>query len=504
MLVLLLAVFIALTASVLAYDGYGYFGTTGFPSVSELAQNEWVNAALLFLLIFAFCWFVMQKVFAAQKGAGIIISAIMGIIGALGVIYFYGPIISRFGHWLLILILVATAILLFIQFRAQGNVLFFILLALSFLWLFSGHRMLCPPLGALFPHELCILLDTIAAILIIIGIIKLLAWILSRIRGHITIGGGGGGGGENYCVLTIGVQGNGTTNPAPGNYRRRINSRVTVRAIPGKNARLDHWELDGINLGANPRLTVLMNTDHTLYAIFTGVAPPPEKVNVNISIMGPGKTTPGIGTHTYPKGAVVPLAAFPEKNSKFKEWHIQYVRGTCKSRSFNLNLRSPAFAGKNSIKVIAVFEDERPPRGISVHIEAHPSRIGQGQTTTIKWSSKNADWVEINPMIPGKRPQGSQKVVLNNSTTFTAIAVNREGEKATASCHVEVMKALPPAKTKALPPPAEINVIKRDLIRVQQLLDREMKRGVKANRARIDNLLAKRDQLMKKLHELRR
>lgn len=365
LILILLAIFVFITSIVtsLAYNGYGYFGTPDFPSVSELAQNEWVNAALLFLLIFAFCWFVMQQVFRTQKGAGIIISAIMGLIGALGVIYFYGPIISKFGHWLLILILIAIAVLLFIQFKTQGNFLFFILLALALLWLFFGHRMLCPPLGAPFPHELCILLDTIAVILIIVGIIKLLAWILSRIRGHITIGGGrggGSGGGENHCVLTIGVQGNGTTRPAPGNYRRRINSRVTIRAIPGKNSRFDHWELDGTNLGANPRVTILMNTDHTLYAIFGGGPPPPEEVIVNISVRGNGNTNPAPGSHKYPRGANVNLTAIPALNSKFKEWQIQYVKGTCKSRSFNLNLRSPVFANKRIINVLAVFEGEEP------------------------------------------------------------------------------------------------------------------------------------------------
>lgn len=495
--------FICISAHcVSAYDGYGYFGATGFPSVSELAQNEWVNAALLFLLIFAFCWFVLQNVFRAQKGAGIVISLIMAAIGALGVVYFYGPIISKVGHWLLFLILAVIGFLLFIQFRAQGNVAFFILLALSLLWLFFGHRMLCPPLGAPFPHELCILLDTIAAILIIIGIIKLLAWIFGRISGHISIGGGGGGdgGGDNHYTLTIGVQGYGTTNPAPGNYRKKENSKITVRAIPRNNAKFDHWELDGVNLGANPKVTITMDSDHTLYAIFSGASP---HINIKIVVEGPGTTIPSPGIHSYPINTTVNLTAIPAKNATFKEWRIQYVKGTCKSRSFNLNLKSPVFAGKNLINIIAVFEGEAPP--IKVYIEANPKRIGEGGVTTINWHANNADWVEITPFIIGKKaPQGSQKVKLYKSTTFTAIAGNNKGQRAKASCYVEVLKAITHEEKKMLPPPAEIDIIKRNLNRIQNLLDKEMKKGDKANRARIDKLLEMRDKLKKRLREIRK
>ncbi|MCX8194376.1 MAG: hypothetical protein N3G19_03400, partial [Candidatus Pacearchaeota archaeon] len=87
------------------------------------------------------------------------------------------------------------------------------------------------------------------------------------------------------------------------------------------------------------------------------------------------------------------------------------------------------------------------------------------------------------------------------------------GQVATASCRVEIMEAISrvePIKAiayeekKMLPPPAEIDKIKRDLVRIQSLLDREMKKGTEANRARIDKLLKMRDDLQEKLRELRK
>jgi len=50
---------------------------------------------------------------------------------------------------------------------------------------------------------------------------------------------------------------------------------VEVDAIPDSGWILDHWELDGLDVGdANP-YTVTMDDDHTLTAVFTEIAPPP-------------------------------------------------------------------------------------------------------------------------------------------------------------------------------------------------------------------------------------
>ena len=69
-------------------------------------------------------------------------------------------------------------------------------------------------------------------------------------------------------TLTIQVDGSGTTSPAPGSYQYDQGSVVPVTALPSSGYKLDHWELDGSNVGnANP-YSVTMDSDHTLKAFF--------------------------------------------------------------------------------------------------------------------------------------------------------------------------------------------------------------------------------------------
>ncbi len=75
-------------------------------------------------------------------------------------------------------------------------------------------------------------------------------------------------------ALTITVTIGGTTDPTPGTYSYTADSSVQVTAIPDTNYSLDHWELDGVNIGlANPYI-ILMDKNHTLKAIFSPSPPP--------------------------------------------------------------------------------------------------------------------------------------------------------------------------------------------------------------------------------------
>lgn len=276
---LVLFILILSMTSVLA-QGYGTSGFAGLPSISEIINNEWVNAAIVFLFVFAFVWFVLQQVFKANKGAAIIISIILALVGALGVIYLYGPIIAKFGNLIFFGICAAVILLLWFQFRHAKTIVFIALALSSLIWLLLLRGQLCPPFGILF-QELCVILDVIAIILIIILIIRLLWALFQKLRGGAwPTTGRGPTPPPGRFNLKIGVQGNGRTNPAPGNYSKKENSRVGVRAIPGKNSRLDHWELDNTPMGAADTIHIVMDDNHTLIAIFTGFAkkgPSPEQ-----------------------------------------------------------------------------------------------------------------------------------------------------------------------------------------------------------------------------------
>ena len=78
--------------------------------------------------------------------------------------------------------------------------------------------------------------------------------------------------------LTITSTTGGTTTPAPGTITYVSEARVSVTAIPNTNYTLDHWELDGENIGTGNPTTITMTQNHALHAVFTekpSTPPPP-------------------------------------------------------------------------------------------------------------------------------------------------------------------------------------------------------------------------------------
>ena len=74
-------------------------------------------------------------------------------------------------------------------------------------------------------------------------------------------------------TLTITCTVGGTTDPAPGTYTYPEGTAVIVNAIPDVGYYFDHWELNGVDYTFKT-ITVTMNKNYTLHAIFTTVPPP--------------------------------------------------------------------------------------------------------------------------------------------------------------------------------------------------------------------------------------
>ena len=91
-------------------------------------------------------------------------------------------------------------------------------------------------------------------------------------------GSDGGGGNEDEggdsqpktYTLTISVSplSGGTTSPAPGTYEYEEGASVTVRAYSNSGYRFAYWLLDGERAGTSPTITVVMDGDHALTAVF--------------------------------------------------------------------------------------------------------------------------------------------------------------------------------------------------------------------------------------------
>jgi len=68
--------------------------------------------------------------------------------------------------------------------------------------------------------------------------------------------------------LTITASGSGTTDPTPGVYLLDEGTIQTVDAVPDSGYKLDHWDLDGENVGSSPSHAVTMNANHTLTSVY--------------------------------------------------------------------------------------------------------------------------------------------------------------------------------------------------------------------------------------------
>ena len=76
--------------------------------------------------------------------------------------------------------------------------------------------------------------------------------------------------------LTITTTIGGTTDPTPGTYTYTASQTIQITAIPDTGYLLDHWELNGVNIGSANPYTALMNDNHTLRTVFSAVLPPPS------------------------------------------------------------------------------------------------------------------------------------------------------------------------------------------------------------------------------------
>ncbi len=118
-------------------------------------------------------------------------------------------------------------------------------------------------------------------------------------------------------TLTITSTTGGTTNPAPGTYTYPSGSYAEVTAIPSANYFFDHWILDGSDAGSSNPLSVYMNANHSLQAVFSLI-----NCSLTITASAGGTTSPMPGTYIYSNGSSVLVTALPDANYKFVKWQL--------------------------------------------------------------------------------------------------------------------------------------------------------------------------------------
>jgi len=135
--------------------------------------------------------------------------------------------------------------------------------------------------------------------------------------------------------LTIPSTTGGTTNPTAGTYSYTSGATVSVQATPDANYLFAYWELDGSNVGSANPINVLMDSDHTLRAVFT-----PITYTLTVSPATGGSTNPGAGTYSYNSGSSVSVQAIASTNYIFDHWELDGVN-VGSSNPYNLLMDGP-------------------------------------------------------------------------------------------------------------------------------------------------------------------
>ena len=94
--------------------------------------------------------------------------------------------------------------------------------------------------------------------------------------------------------LTVNISGSGITN-ATGTTTYSQFSNVTVLATPNNGYQLNHWLLNGTNVGTTNPYTINMTNNYNLTAIFSAI----DTFTITVSPGANGQITPGTGSVNY-------------------------------------------------------------------------------------------------------------------------------------------------------------------------------------------------------------
>jgi outer membrane protein assembly factor BamB len=166
--------------------------------------------------------------------------------------------------------------------------------------------------------------------------------------------------------LTITTSGTGTTIPAPGTHLYPNGVVVSVRAEP--ETLLNHWELDGVNVGSTNPYCVLMDNNHTLNAVFS------LGYNLTIIAMTGGTTNPPPGVHAYVAGTTIQVTAIPSTYYLFDHWELDGVNNSTNPISVLMN---------TSHTLYAVFTFSPPPGLPIVRFDPSGISVCPGQVFSV-------------------------------------------------------------------------------------------------------------------------
>jgi hypothetical protein len=117
--------------------------------------------------------------------------------------------------------------------------------------------------------------------------------------------------------LTIESSTGGSTDPPAKTYTQNVETTLAVTAYPDNGYTLNHWLLDGANVGNSNPFTFHFNADHTLQPIFTQGSTTQHTLTIQQST---GGSTSPTGTCTQNAGTTLTVTATSNNGYTLNHW----------------------------------------------------------------------------------------------------------------------------------------------------------------------------------------
>ncbi|MEF8874973.1 MAG: CARDB domain-containing protein, partial [Candidatus Thermoplasmatota archaeon] len=190
-------------------------------------------------------------------------------------------------------------------------------------------------------------------------------------------------------ILTIDVEGEGTTDPSPGAHEYEKGANVTVSAEAETGWKFSHWEGDVENVDntSSSQTTVTMLDNYTITAKFEEV-----EYELVIDAEGGGTTSPAPDTYNYSEGEDVTIEALPEEDWRFSHWEGDVLEGEEENDEITMMMNgdkevTALFLREPFFKVNIVGYDKEVTKGEVVEIEYRVTNRGDVEgTQTIEFT----------------------------------------------------------------------------------------------------------------------
>ncbi len=184
--------------------------------------------------------------------------------------------------------------------------------------------------------------------------------------------------GDTENVLTIGVEGNGTTEPEPGDHTYEEGTNVTIEATPDQGWYFKEWT--GDHEGTKDEITIKMDEDKEITASFAEIGDEENILTINID--GEGSTDPAEGTHTYGEGEEVAITATADEGWSFEEWTGTEETGE------EITIKM------DEDKEITAHFEESEPAYFEIEIASDNEDVQEGEEITVEYTVTNTGGLE--------------------------------------------------------------------------------------------------------------